>query len=707
MTLALCGALCAGVATLASCARSAGADALPPQIHTVAGGGSCLWPAQLQTGLGTIPCSSVFATAVPIYLARAVAALPKGGYLYVNFYSDLVQEVSPSPLVDVQGTVPQPGIVNTVAGDGTTQDAPDGSSSVYSGLDGPVAVAPLPDGGFVITEYDSSVLREVSPGAPGQQTITTIAGTGKPGDNGVTAGPATSVQLDYPGDAEVNPDGSIVIADTGNGLIRLLTPNASGGYDASVIAGGGSCDDATSSCDGMPATSVELHDPVSVSPISGQPGAYLLAEGAPGDDTVREISPTGTFSTVAGRLGPAGFSGDGGPATAAQLNDPSQVVSTAGGGFLIADTDNERIRSVSPSGTITTIAGDGTAGYQGDDGDATAASLETPMGISPTADGGFLIADANNNVIRQVTIPPTTTISVQKTGLGLNGWYIDPVPVTVTVTDGAVSNCELDPLTPPPAFAAMLPGCQLSGSNITLNGKHTIWAASENSFDDVDLPVSLSFKVDLTPPTVTCVGTPTFRFGALHAIVTAKVHDSVSGPQRPIVSTTADTSRIGERTATLRGEDRAGLTNFVRCDYAVLPIQLQPLPRLKSSFQTSTTTTTVRRLDVDGVPAGASINVSCTGNGCPFSEATGVSGRRCGCRPCGQRVPPRHEYGASLAPLLAGAALAAHATVTVSVTETGRIGHAWRFTFEAHRRPAEREYCLASGSLTAVGGCRT
>ena len=108
-----------------------------------------------------------------------------------------------------------------------------------------------------------------------------------------------------------------------------------------------------------------------------------VAHAAPGD-----------INTVAG-TGTAGFSGDGGLATAAQLNAPSRVAVTADGGYLIADTSNNRIRKVSSAGTITTVAGTGTAGFSGDGGPATAAQLDGPLGVAATADGGFLIVDTS------------------------------------------------------------------------------------------------------------------------------------------------------------------------------------------------------------------------------------------------------------------------------------------------------------------------
>jgi len=101
-----------------------------------------------------------------------------------------------------------------------------------------------------------------------------------------------------------------------------------------------------------------------------------------------------------------GVSGDGGPATSAELSSPFGVAVTADGGFLIADSGSQRVRKVSAAGTITTVAGTGTYGFSGDGGPATSAQLKPPYGVAETADGGFLIADTDNQRVRRVIGPP-------------------------------------------------------------------------------------------------------------------------------------------------------------------------------------------------------------------------------------------------------------------------------------------------------------
>jgi hypothetical protein len=107
------------------------------------------------------------------------------------------------------------------------------------------------------------------------------------------------------------------------------------------------------------------------------------------------------ITRVAG-TGAAGNSGDDGLATSAELHEPAGVAVTADGGFLIADYGNHLVRKVSAAGVITRVAGTGTAGNSGDDGPATDAQLDNPAGVAVIAGGGFLIADFYSNEVRKV-----------------------------------------------------------------------------------------------------------------------------------------------------------------------------------------------------------------------------------------------------------------------------------------------------------------
>jgi len=154
---------------------------------------------------------------------------------------------------------------------------------------------------------------------------------------------------------------------------------------------------AGNSGDDGPAAAAELNSPAGVAVTAA--GGFLIADRL--NHEVRAVSAPGVITRVAG-TGTAGNSGDDGPATDAELNSPAGVAVTAAGGFLIADTGNNQVRAVSAAGVITRVAGTGTAGNSGDDGPATDAQLNNPTGVAVTAAGGFVIADTGNNEVRAV-----------------------------------------------------------------------------------------------------------------------------------------------------------------------------------------------------------------------------------------------------------------------------------------------------------------
>src|SRR5689334_7442653 len=149
--------------------------------------------------------------------------------------------------------------------------------------------------------------------------------------------------------------------------------------------------------DGGPAIRAQIDDPSGIAPLPD--GSFLIAD--QNNDAVRRVSANGIIATVAG-TGVRGFSGDGGPATSAKLNFPTDVEPTPDGGFLIADANNFRVRRVSPGGTITTIAGRGSEDAPfGDGGPATGAAFY-PAYVALTLAGGYLISDIANNQVREV-----------------------------------------------------------------------------------------------------------------------------------------------------------------------------------------------------------------------------------------------------------------------------------------------------------------
>jgi hypothetical protein len=260
-------------------------------------------------------------------------------------------------------------------------------------------------------------------GAPGE-TIQTIAGSGSSGSSGSGGfggdkGPATAALLTSPSDVApaASGDGAYLIADTSNHRIRRV--DAAG--TITTVAGAGPAVGAAGAFagDGLAATdpTVRLNQPRSVS-LLPTGGGFLIAD--TGNNRIRRVDD-GVIATVAG-VGSAAFGGDNGPASSALLNQPGGVAALAGGGFLIADTGNNRVRLVSPGGIVTTVAGTGTAAFTGAGGPAIAAALNAPARVAPLAGGGFLIADTGNNRIRRVDADGTIrTVAGASSAAGFGG----------------------------------------------------------------------------------------------------------------------------------------------------------------------------------------------------------------------------------------------------------------------------------------------
>ncbi len=277
-------------------------------------------------------------------------------------------------------------IITSVAGTGSPGFSGDGGPAIQAALRDPTRVAVAGDGSILIADTGNHRIRRVGPDG----IITTIAGTGVLGFGG-DGGLAAQAQLFSPQGIAIAADGSVFISDTGNHRIRRVGLNGV----MTTIAGTGSLG---SGGDGGPAAQASLTSPKGLAMTAD--GSLLIADSG---GRIRRIGPDGMIATVAGgfpRSEP--FSGDGGPATQATLNNPADVAVAADGGLLIADQDNFRVRRVGPDGIITTIAGTGPAGYSGDGGLAIAAQLSDLAGVAADLNGGVLIADWTNSRIRRI-----------------------------------------------------------------------------------------------------------------------------------------------------------------------------------------------------------------------------------------------------------------------------------------------------------------
>jgi sugar lactone lactonase YvrE len=276
--------------------------------------------------------------------------------------------------------------INTIAGDGTAGFSGDSGPASSAELNGPYGVAVDSGDNLYIADPGNNRIRKV---AAGTGLITTIAGNGTAGYSGDNS-PATGAELNLPTGVAIDSAGNLYIADAGNNVIRKI--NASG--IITTVAGNNA---EGYSGDNGAATNATLYTPTGVAVDST--GNLYIADS--NNQRIRRVNASGTITTIAGD-GTAGYTGDNGPATSATLNKPAAVVVDSTGNLYIADTGNDVIRMIKTAGTITTIAGNGTAGFSGDGGPATSARLNSPYGLNVDSTGDIYVADSMNNVVRMV-----------------------------------------------------------------------------------------------------------------------------------------------------------------------------------------------------------------------------------------------------------------------------------------------------------------
>lgn len=395
----------------------------------------------------------------------------------------------------LKGTNLPNNIITSVAGNGTNAFSGDGGSATNASLNQPQGVAFDAAGNLLIADNNNDRVRKVDANG----IITTVAGNGvgassNGGSFSGDGGAATDAGLFRPNNLAFDASGNMYIADIFNNRVRKIDTNGI------IVTAAGSFGPGSFGDNG-PATSAALNLPASVA--LDVVGNLFIADLA--NSRVRKVDTNGIITTVAGKSG-IGFSGDGGPATNAMLNSPQGVACDAIGNFYIADSYNRRIRKVDTNGIITTMAGGGgkfpgdnsaatnallnspwglaldsvgnmyfadkdyctirkintngiittvagkplMAGYSGDGGVATNASLNAPACVALDAAGNLFIADWNNNRIREVHLAGSPTITLSHVSITNAGNYA----VVITSPSGSVTSgvvtltLQLPPITP-------------------------------------------------------------------------------------------------------------------------------------------------------------------------------------------------------------------------------------------------------------------
>ncbi len=359
-------------------------------------------------------------------------------------------------------------IITTIAGTGAGSFSGDGIAATSAAVFNPYDVGMDSLGNLYIGDVGNNRIRKINTAG----IISTVAGNGVAGYNG-DAIIATTAKLNFPYGMAVNRAGTIVISDMDNHRIRSIQTEAGGLI--MTIAGTGVVG---YSGDGGPAVSAQINSPQGIF----WDASYNVYFSDALNNRVRKIDPLGTITTIAGN-GAAASGGDGGPATAAQVNHPSGVTADSVGNIYIAEMMGHRIRRISTTGIITTVAGNGSVGSGGDGGPATAASLRYPKGVCIDRLGNIIIADSDNQRIRKIDI--ITGIITTIAGTGSVGYSGDGGPATAaklnylqgvyvdnagSIYTGDCLNNRIRKITCVPPVAGSLSGLDTvcMGSSITL-----------------------------------------------------------------------------------------------------------------------------------------------------------------------------------------------------------------------------------------------
>jgi Abnormal spindle-like microcephaly-assoc'd, ASPM-SPD-2-Hydin/NHL repeat len=427
-------------------------------INTVAGNGTAC---QGVCGEGGV------ATSAEIYYPDGIAQTSTGTYYIGNNYNYVVDSFTVG------------GNLNLVAGNHSynLETLINGAPPQGVEINYPFGVIDDSSGNIYFNDSHNFVVREL---VKSSNLVNIFAGTGTYGYTG-DGGPATSADLTYNYGVGKDSSGNVYIADSSNCLVRVVNSAGNISTFAGLVVTNPQCG---FSGDGGAATSAKLYQPYGIA-VDSHSSVYITDYS---EHVVRKVT-SGTITTIAGIGGLAGYSGDGGPASSALLNSPEAVAVDSAGNVFIADTNNcrvreisattgiintvagngtcnfsgdglaidngveypqgvvvdandnlfigdysNRVRWVSPSGIMTTVAGNGSGGYTGDGILATTAELYTPAGVALDASGNILVADYNNGRVRAISAFSALSTSAGNLTFGLTSVGSTSSPQSVLVS---------------------------------------------------------------------------------------------------------------------------------------------------------------------------------------------------------------------------------------------------------------------------------
>ena len=319
--------------------------------------------------------------------------------------------------------------ISTVAGNGQFNSTPDGTPAVSATLSAPNLISFDPQGRLLIADTGDYTVRRVNLDG----TIQTIAGQGiqgyGQGYEGAFGAPATASLLGDPRQAVADAKGNIYISDTYASVVYIVTP------DGNLNIYAGQIGDAQYGGDNIPATSSAFAFPEGLA--LDQSGNLYISD--PPTNRIRKIAADGTITTFAG-TGKAGYSGDGGPANQAKLNFPQGIAFDSKGDLLIADRENNRLRMVTPDGNITTIAGNGTNTSSGNGGPAIAAGLNNPFVVGADSTGNVFLIETGGATVREISSDGTISLAAGNGQLGLAGDGGPAPQASLSAADGLAAD---------------------------------------------------------------------------------------------------------------------------------------------------------------------------------------------------------------------------------------------------------------------------
>lgn len=479
---------------------------VPGVINTVAGNGAWIYRSD-----------NVLATNASIFLPMSEVVDAAGNLYLADSSNNRVRKVDATT-----------GLISTVAGNGSPGIAGDGGPATSAMISNPAGLALDGAGNLYIADSGNSAIRRID-AITG--VITTVAGTlGQQGSTG-DGGPATAARLSFPYGIAFDAARNLYIADTGNNLVRRV--DASTGIITTIAGSGVVGYDG----DAKQATAAALNSPWNV--VVAADGSFYIADLT--NNRIRRVDTASVISTVAGTA-QRGFSGDGGPATSALLNNPASMVLDVAGNLFIADSGNNRVRKVNVgTGVITTISGNDSQSMSGDAGPADAASLYGPYSLFIDGPGNLYIGDMFHNRIREINSQAVSleyaTIRVSKTSPPQSRTFENDGNAPMNLLAPLLDQAALDPATTTCAAGSMAVGisCTLGVEFAPTVVGDTVQGAVTLKSDAGNSPnvIHLSGKVLTVEPTT--------------AVLSASANPAVFGIPVTLTATvsSADTSRSG------------------------------------------------------------------------------------------------------------------------------------------------------------------